>query len=53
MIFASSHRSVLQALLAGTALLCSSSALALAQETPPESAPVGEAPPPAEAPAPV
>ncbi|NOK08971.1 porin [Corallococcus exercitus] len=53
MTFASSHRSVLQALLAGTALLFSSTALALAQETPPESAPVGEAPPPAEVPSPV
>ncbi|GMT96812.1 OprO/OprP family phosphate-selective porin [Corallococcus caeni] len=53
MTFTSSHRSVLQALLAGTALLFSSAALALAQETPPESAPVGEAPPPAEAPSPV
>ncbi|NOK33064.1 porin [Corallococcus exercitus] len=53
MTLASSHRSVLQALLAGSALLFSSSALALAQETPPESAPVGEAPPPAEAPSPV
>ncbi|MBN8226554.1 porin [Corallococcus macrosporus] len=52
MTFATSHRSVLQALLAGTALFCSSSALALAQETPPEPAPVGEAPPPAEPPAP-
>lgn len=50
MTFASSHRSVLQALLAGTALFFSTSALALAQETPPESAPAGEAPPPAEAP---
>ncbi|GMU08634.1 porin [Corallococcus caeni] len=53
MTFTSSHRSVLQALLAGTALLFSSTALALAQETPPESAPVGEAPPPAEVPSPV
>ncbi|RKG78239.1 porin [Corallococcus exercitus] len=53
MTLASSHRSVLQALLAGSALLFSSSALALAQETPPESSPVGEAPPPAGAPSPV
>ncbi|RKH65216.1 porin [Corallococcus interemptor] len=51
MTFASSHRSVLQALLAGTALFCSSSALALAQETPPESAPASEAPPPTPVPA--
>lgn len=53
MTFASSHRSVLQALLAGTALFFSSSALALAQETPPGSAPTGEAPPPAEPSTPV
>ncbi|RKG70939.1 porin [Corallococcus sp. CA054B] len=39
MTLASSHRSVLQALLAGAALLFSSSAPAQAQETPPEAAP--------------
>ncbi|NBD08925.1 MULTISPECIES: porin [Corallococcus] len=53
MTFAPSHRSVLQALLAGAALLFSSSALAWGQEAPPESAPAGEAPPPVEPPAPV
>ncbi|MBN9683483.1 MULTISPECIES: porin [unclassified Corallococcus] len=50
MSFASSHRSVLQALLAGTALLFSHSALA--QETPPEPAPKSEAVPPAALPPP-
>ncbi|MBZ4333031.1 OprO/OprP family phosphate-selective porin [Corallococcus interemptor] len=53
MTFASSHRSVLQALLAGTALLFSSSAVAQAQETPPAPAPTGEVAPPAEPSAPV
>lgn len=53
MTFTPSHRSVLQALLAGAALLFSSSALAWGQEAPPESAPAGEAPPPVEPPAPV
>lgn len=50
MTLASSHRSVLQALLAGTALLFSSSAVA--QETPPEPAPKGEAVPPSALPPP-
>ncbi|RKI00383.1 porin [Corallococcus sp. AB038B] len=50
MTLASSHRSVLQALLAGTALFFSSSTLA--QETPPESAPQGEVVPPAALPPP-
>ncbi|RKG58968.1 porin [Corallococcus sp. AB011P] len=48
MTLASSHRSVLQALLAGTALLFSSSALS--QEAPPESAPTGEVAPSAPVP---
>ncbi|NRD64255.1 porin [Corallococcus exiguus] len=52
MTLASSHRSVLQALLVGTALFFSSSTLAQAQETPPEPAPQGEVVPPAALPPP-
>ncbi|NOJ91821.1 porin [Corallococcus coralloides] len=50
MTLASSHRSVLQALLAGTALLFSSSALSQVQETPPEPSPRGEVAPSAPVP---